>query len=169
MLKAIKPIEELRVLGQEHLQEIFEDGVQIVKFFGTYALFIDGFNWMNTNDIDLKDHSVILSFKGSVVFTGLGLGLAAKYALSVPEISRVVILENDTRVIQYVLPLIQPFDSFQKLEVVCADADTWSSEERFDCCFLDHHKAFIPEEIVSRFRAISSETVCWFDEVQKWL
>ena len=169
LLKATKPIEELRVLGQEHLQEFFEDGVQLVKFFGTYALFIDGFNWMNTNDIDLKDHSCILSFTGSVLITGLGLGLAAKYALSVPEISRIVVIENDPRVIQHVLPLIEPFNSSQKLEVICADADTWTSEERFDYCFLDHHKAAIPEEIISRFRAISTETICWFEEVQKWL
>lgn len=160
---------ERKRIGEEHLKEVCTHTVQIQKMFGSFSLFVDGFNWMNTNDIDLNDHSCIFEMHGRVLFTGLGLGLAAKFALSNPAIEEIVVVEKDRRIIETILPMLEPFDSSQRLLIICRDADSFQFYQDFDFAFLDHYKAEIPRKVKDYYCSKIPNVICWFEEVQKWL
>lgn len=165
----IPSITERKKIAEEHLVEMCSKGIEIKKIGDSYALFVDGFNWMNTNDIDLEDHSCIFLMHSKVLFTGLGLGVAVKFALSNPNITEIVVIEKDYRVIESILPLLLPYNSLQKLTIVAADADNYEIEGKFMFAFLDHHINVIPDEVIARYKLHVPNVICWFDEVQKWL
>ena len=152
------------------------DGISVRLRPGRFGviteLWIDGFCWMNTNPIDLLDHRSILDFKGSVIATGFGLGLAVVYALRNPNITRLTVVEKDERVIRHLWEgmVAQRVDHRIPVEVVHADADhlpAMFQEARFDCGFVDHAQMRPADAVVARYAAQCDRLVVWYDEVQK--
>lgn len=148
-------------------EEYEQDGLAI-KLNHTTELWIDGFNWMNTNEIDLLDHSCILTdFNGHVLLTGLGLGLGILYAEKNPKVHEITVIENDLRVISAVLPMLP--DIKKDLTVLVRDADEVDfSQYKFDCAFIDHAKKDPPIETIKKVEKICPHVRLWIEEWEKW-
>ena len=85
----------------------------------------------DVNDIieSLKD------FKGSVLLTGLGLGIAVNVLLDKAEVTDITVLEKEIDVIN----LVAPSFNNPKVKIIHADAFTWSPPKGkiYDCVWHD--------------------------------
>jgi len=143
-------------------------GLKITFARNVWCLNIEGFDWMCTNDIDFLDHACIDAFDGDVILTGLGLGLGVLYAACNPRIRSVDILEADQRVIDAVWPMLQETGLLSdRFSLIKCDADRFEASKRYDFAFLDHAKRNVPTSTLQYFESISSETLTWWDEMQK--
>ncbi len=156
--------------AEKHLECVSQEGVEIRFIDGAFCLFVDGFNWMNTNTIDVLDHKCILDFHGRVIFTGLGLGVCVAYAVLNPNITQVDVIENDPRIIALIQPLLERTFTFPEgyLNIIAADADTYC-DLNYDCAFLDHYPAAIPADVKEKYTQNIPRVVCWYDEALKLL
>lgn len=94
---------------------------------GQYTLLvhdIDGVVMSDTLDECEDLLPIIMAAKGTVLVTGLGLGVAADALLRKPEVSRVTVLEKNTRVIQLIGPHLMDLHG-DALEIIKGDAFTW--------------------------------------------
>ena len=153
--------------AEKHLSCLAQDGIEIRLIDNAYCLFVDGFNWMNTNSIDILDHKRILEFEGRVLCTGLGLGVCVAYAALNPNIAHVDVIENDPRIISIIKPMLEKAFPEFSFRIIQADADTFDAHG-YDCAFLDHYPAAIPDEIKQKYCTQIPEVVCWYDEALKW-
>lgn len=127
------------------------NGVSIRKFNSGFGLFaaaaghsgrwIDDL-WMCTDWQAIAELLCQIELaKGRVLVTGLGLGLVALLVANKPEVSEVIVLENDKNVLS--LFYTQGFD-LSKIKIIEADAMTYT-DDRFDTILLDHYN-YIGEE-----------------------
>jgi protein-L-isoaspartate O-methyltransferase len=158
-------------LIEAHLEAVELDGLEIKYPVDSWALFVDGFNWMNTNPIDVMDHSSILNMTGTLLLTGLGLGVGVVYALHNEAITAITVVEKDQRVVDAIVPLLraQYPEIDAKLTVVVADADTYALDRQYDYAFLDHHVKHIPDGVAARYHEHCRLVVTWWNEVQMWV
>lgn len=164
-------VQTWKPIVEEHLSLFEKDGVVIQHPFNSWALIVDGFNWMNTNPIDLVDHQTILEAEGDLVITGLGLGVGIVYALHNENVQWITVIERDQRVVDAMVPLLQAkYPNFDgKVQILLEDADDFNFPYNYDFAFLDHHKKEIPEPVIARYQEHCTRVVTWWDETQKWM
>lgn len=76
---------------------------------------------------------------GDVLICGLGLGMCILPLLENDNIRSITVIEKYEDVIDLVLPYIKPFDTHNKLTVICADCFDWepSPKTKYDTIFID--------------------------------
>lgn len=142
--------------------EIRQTGEQV------FSLFVDGFNWMNTNPIDLLDHSIIDTMSGNVILTGLGMGIGMLYADRNPNITSVCIVEKDTRVVYAVWDKVfSRLESPDKFVLVVADANTYVPAIQFDHAYIDHCAQETPQPVKDHYTSFCTHVHTWWEEVHK--
>jgi len=127
------------------------------------ALYVDGDCAMTTMPEDLLDHrSILEEAEGSVLLTGLGLGVGVSFALANQEVIKVTVVEKDGEVIDAIWPL---FKDEARAEVIHVDADTFEPDEAFDFAYLDHRVlGDVPQESKDYFRARIPVVKVWAEE-----
>ena len=106
------------------------------------ALKENGRIWMSLIPHEINTMKEIFArFKGQVLLYGLGLGYAAFEAARKKEVTRVVVIEKDRRVIDLFKKRLLPlFINKNKVEIIEGDAILYAhahKDEKYDICFAD--------------------------------
>ena len=99
---------------------------------------------------------------GDVILTGFGLGILPLWVASKPGVTSVTVLELSKEVVDlFLLHNTMP----EKITIVYADAKTYTTDEEYDCLFMDHfpdHKAWPVYKEVSQIANNIHHKVLWF-------
>ena len=117
------------------LRAMFSDPMHFIPA-GKYArLTVDGQLMMTDTLFERATaHPFLKRACGDVLITGLGIGMVLAPLGSWKKIKSVTVVENS----QDVIDLVEPYVSFSKLKVVCADAFDWHpGKRRFDVVWHD--------------------------------
>ncbi len=134
------------------------------RSYEAHELWIDELCWMTTNPEDLLDHAPIsLQGKGSVLLTGLGMGLGVRLASMNSNVTKITVVEQDIRVLNLMLPFLSDVAP-GLVTYVLEDAETFTSEERFDYAYLDHQFERVGQETVDRYRTFCDDITSWREE-----
>jgi hypothetical protein len=119
----------------ENLRAMFGGGRPIAA--GRYTrLMRGGYLVMSDTPAEMRDHYVpVLQAKGSVLITGLGLGMVAAAILRRDGVADVTVIEKSPDVIA----LVAPHMSDPRLTIIEADAYTWRPPKgkRYDVVWHD--------------------------------
>lgn len=89
---------------------------------------------------------------GNILCTGLGFGILPTWLASKPGVDKITVVEKSPEVINM---FIQANPYNPKINIICQDANDYSSEEHFDCIFLDHYETQPWEKTVNEAAEIS--------------
>lgn len=106
---------------------------------------------------------------GDVLLTGLGFGMLATWLAAKPEVISVKVVEFSQEVIDM---FTNANTVSKKITIELADAKTYSTNDKFDCIFLDHFPDHsdepIYEEVLTISKNIPNHNVLWFWSLEKW-
>lgn len=147
-----------------------DDNVEVQKHQGAFGdvfvLLIDGQCYMTTSPHDLLDHACLITeASGSVLLTGLGLGLGILLCDANSVVSSITVVENNPLVIKYIAPVIYQNTTRITPTVIAADANTWVPNQYFDFAYIDHHACDRMDS--ERYHQYCSRVVNWHDERTK--
>lgn len=101
-------------------------------------LIVDGCLMMSDTPMEKRTSSnFMLNAKGDVLICGLGIGLVIMPLLNNKEIKSITVIEKYQDVIDCVLPQIKPYDTEDKLNVICQDCFEFTTKEKYDTIFID--------------------------------
>lgn len=144
--------------------EIDTRGLVIKKELDRFALHVDGIQWMTSHNIDLLDHRPIQrAFSGDIILTGLGLGVGILMADLNPKVNTVTVVENDSRVIDAVMPMVLPKLSRVHVQLIETDADNLNTCQVFDFAYLDHAQQRVPDQTVKMYGEFCGSVWVWWD------
>lgn len=130
-----------------------------------YVLKIAGLCYMTTLPADILDHRSIYEIAhGSILLTGLGLGLGVLMANQNPHVDSIVVVENNHIVLETIVPMLEKNQLMKRVEFICADANEWEPGVRFDFAYIDHDYGRANSE---RYQKYASYVVNWYDERMK--
>lgn len=90
--------------------------------------------WMTDTPAEYADaEPFIYRACGSVLISGLGLGMVTKAVLAKPDVEYLTVLENHPGVITLVAPAYQD----PRLRIIETDCRTWKSDRRYDWAWHD--------------------------------
>lgn len=139
-------IDEVVVSKLEEMRSAFRGGIDRVRAGRYIRLIIDDELFMSDTDMErLSNYDFIRAAKGHVFVAGLGLGMIAHAILQKPEVTKVVIVENNSDLIEVVGPrLADP-----RLTIIEADAREWKPEKgvKFDVIYFDIWSKYGPEHL----------------------
>lgn len=119
---------------------------------GTYTrLVIDGRVFMSdTAHEKLSSLPLLDRAHGSILVSGLGIGMVLPPLLDNPLVDNVTVIENNTDVIK----LVGPYFKNDKLDIVRGDVWTWEPlyTERFDVIFHDIWPTIDPDNLIDMNR-----------------
>lgn len=105
---------------------------------------------------------------GDVLITGLGFGMLATWLAAKPEVTSVKVIEFSQEVIDLFTSSNPVAD---KITIELGDAKTYTTNDKFDCIFLDHFpdhsNQSIYEEVLSISKNIPHD-VLWFWSLEEW-
>jgi hypothetical protein len=117
---------ELRLFVMDAWEEAELNGVLLKKEADRFVMEVDGFTWMTSYDIDIADHMPIANeAKGSIILTGLGMGMGILLAECNKSVHQVTVLERDMRVVNLLYPMIRKKIKRVQLTVIVCDADAF--------------------------------------------
>jgi hypothetical protein len=106
---------------------------------------------------------------GDVLITGLGFGMIATWLAAKPEVTSVKVIEFSQEVID-LFTSSNPVP--EKITIELGDAKTYTTNDKFDCIFLDHFpdnsNKPIYEEVLTISKNIPNHDVLWFWSLEKW-
>ena len=106
---------------------------------------------------------------GDILITGLGFGMLATWLAAKPGVTSVKVIEFSQEVID-LFTSSNPIDD--KITIELGDAKTYTTNDKFDCIFLDHFPDHsdkpIYEEILEISKNIPNHNVLWFWSLEKW-
>lgn len=105
---------------------------------------------------------------GDVLITGLGFGMLATWLAAKPEVKSVKVIEFSQEVIDLFTSSNPATD---KITIELGDAKTYTTNDKFDCIFLDHFPDHSDEPIYEEVLSISKNIphdVLWFWSLEKW-
>lgn len=106
---------------------------------------------------------------GDVLITGLGFGMLATWLASKPEVASIKVIEFS----QEVIDLFTKFNPVsEKITIELGDAKSYTTNDKFDCIFLDHFPDHSSEpiynEVMSISKNIPNHDVLWFWSLERW-
>lgn len=106
---------------------------------------------------------------GDVLVTGLGFGMLATWLAAKPEVTSIKVIEFH----QEVIDLFTSTNTVdEKITIELGDAKSYSTNDKFDCVFLDHfpdHSSEpIYDEVLTISKNIPNHDVLWFWSLEKW-
>lgn len=106
---------------------------------------------------------------GDVLITGLGFGMLATWLASKPEVTSIKVIEFHQEVIDLFISTNTVDD---KITIELGDAKNYTTNDKFDCVFLDHfpdHSSEpIYQEVLTISKNIPNHNVLWFWSLEKW-
>ena len=106
---------------------------------------------------------------GDVLITGLGFGMLATWLAAKPEVTSVKVIEFSQEVIN-LFTGSNPVAN--KITIELGDAKSYTTNDKFDCIFLDHFPDHsdkpIYEEVLAISKNIPNHDVLWFWSLEKW-
>jgi len=105
---------------------------------------------------------------GDVLITGLGFGMLAAWLAAKPEVTSVRVIEFSQEVIDLFTSSNPVAD---KITIELGNAKTYTTNDKFDCIFLDHFPDHSDQPIYEEVLAISKNIphdVLWFWSLEKW-
>lgn len=106
---------------------------------------------------------------GDVLITGLGFGMLATWLAAKPEVTSVKVIEFSQEVIDLFTSSNPVAD---KITIELGNAKTYTTNDKFDCIFLDHFPDHsdqpIYEEVLAISKNIPNHDVLWFWSLEKW-
>ena len=132
---------------------------------------------MSDTPAEKRDHyGAVLSAKGRVLVSGLGLGVVAQAMLLKPEVQQVTVVEISGDVMALVLPTLQ--ERFgARLRVVQADTRTWKpglpKGTKYDYCWHDIWDTICGDNyedmklLRRRFGRWAAKQGCWAGDATK--
>lgn len=140
-----------------------------LEHINAFSIYVDGHSWMG---YAMEDHWQAKEFyfeiamaKGVCITTGLGLGVLQTNLCLKPEVSKVIVYERSSEVIDLFHKTIElnKFD-ISKLEIRQGDADNIEGEV-CDCLFPDHFDIEPQDHIINIVRGLSKSnqaSVVWY-------
>lgn len=126
-----------------------------------YILNIDDMCYMTTLPADIIDHrSIYEDAQGSVLLTGLGLGLGVVLSCKNPKVDCVTVVENSAIVLSCIEPMLSKILT-KPVRFIEFDANRWVPDMRFDFAYIDHAYQRADSE---RYIPYSDIVVNWYDE-----
>jgi hypothetical protein len=116
----------------------------------TPIMFIDGELWMSLSSMEIQ--SAFFGWwgmNGDVAMLGLGTGYTALKCSSNPDVDRVVVYEQDERMVEFFQHLHSNHPNYGKLEFVIGDARETFKDKSFDCVFADIYQTMLCDEVVT--------------------
>jgi hypothetical protein len=105
---------------------------------------------------------------GDVLITGLGFGILALWVADKPEVTSVTVIEYSQDVIDLFLA---SNELPSKVKIIKANADTYTTDEHYDCLLLDHFKDGDPRAFTyERVRTVSKNIphdLFWFWSIEQ--
>lgn len=122
------------------IEEYCKDGLEI-SFEDEYILKVDGVQWMTYNPYthDQGFNQVFSHYyiaEGHCICTGLGFGIRERWLLNKPEVTKITVIENEKRIIDY-HQKHNP-DLCEKIDIVHCNARDYVGE--CDTLLLDHYE-----------------------------
>lgn len=105
---------------------------------------------------------------GDVLITGLGFGMLATWLAAKPEVTSVKVIEFSQEVIDLFTSSNPVTD---KITIELGNAKIYTTNDKFDCIFLDHFPDHSDQPIYEEVLAISKNIphdVLWFWSLEKW-
>ena len=101
-------------------------------------LTVNGTLMMSNTPMEKRTSSnFVMNAQGDVLICGLGIGLVIMPLLENSEVKSITVVEKYQDVIDCVLPQIKPYDTENKLNVICQDCFEFTTKDKFDTIFLD--------------------------------
>ena len=142
---------------------------------GNYTkLGVGGVLMMSDTPAELRAHlPIVRNATGSVLITGLGLGIVVRACLAKPEVTDVTVIEKS----QNVIDLVGPHMPKRKLTVIQGDAFTWKppKDKRYDAVWHDIWPEIDPDNskemgtLCRRFARRAVWQDCWQRNLVKHL
>lgn len=142
---------------------------------GNYTkLGVGGVLMMSDTPAELIAHlSFVRKATGSVLITGLGLGIVVKACLAKPEVTDVTVVEHNQNVIDLIIPHLPK----RKLTVINGDAFTWKPPKgkRYNAVWHDIWATIDPDNskemgtLCRRFARRADWQDCWQRELVRYL
>ena len=143
------------IVKELSLKEI--DIIRDTRMPDTYRLFNKGVRQMVhdqfTNRQIKEFYSAYDMAYGDVLLTGFGFGILAQWLASKPEVKSVTVIELDQDIYDIFL-MNNTLDA--KINVIIADASTYTTDKHYDCLFLDHYEANINEWVFRDMRRLAA-------------
>ena len=131
------------------------DIIRDTRMPDTYRLFNKGVRQMVhdqfTNRQIKEFYSAYDMAYGDVLLTGFGFGILAQWLASKPEVKSITVVELDQDIYDIFL-MNNTLDA--KINVVIADASTYTTDKHYDCLFLDHYETNINEWVFRDMRRL---------------
>lgn len=128
----------------------FEDKVPLPR------LGINGHLWMSLTPMEIQSAALaIYRAKGVVATGGLGLGYFALRAAAKPEVSKVIVFENEPLVVEWFKRMFKDRPEMTKIEIVEGDVRKTFKGYTVDFVFMDVYPDMLPEAVIKdsrRFR-----------------
>ena len=129
---------------------------------------------MSDTQAEMADHiPAIKNCAGNVLVTGLGLGVITDALMLRWEVRSVTVIEKDPDVIKLVADHLVKLHhaSTKPLRILCADAFTWETDQKFDTAWHDIWPTLKPESLPEmrklRKRYPTVWTGCWSEPQAK--
>lgn len=106
---------------------------------GDYVrLYVNGQLMMSNTSMEKRTAmKFINAAEGDILIAGLGIGLVILPLLENEKITSITVVEKYQDVIDCIFPQIKPYDTTNKLTVVCEDCFDFTTDQRFDVIYLD--------------------------------
>jgi hypothetical protein len=129
------------------IKESSKNNVKVTKE-GNYWRLIGDVQFMQLHTkskVEIKElySSYDLAY-GDVLITGLGFGLLALWLSNKPQVKSVTVVEQSQDVIDLFLENNSLPD---KVKIIVADANTYTTDVHYDCLLLDHYKDGAEEKV----------------------
>lgn len=154
------------------LSETQVNSTEIKREEVSYALTVDGVEWMRFDDSYISREQLYTSYDlayGKVLLTGFGFGILADWIASKQNVTEVHVIEKYPDVIECFL---KNNNIPNKVKIIIADASEYKSDEVYDCIFIDHYEILplseVSKEIVKVSKNIPNYSIIWgwqFEEI----
>lgn len=147
------------------LKETIVNNTKISDHEKFYELKVNDIVWMQFDKTYIVREQLFSSYDlahGKVLLTGFGFGILADWIASKENVTEIHVIEKNADVIECFLKNnIMP----DKVKIIIADASQYTSNEVYDCIFIDHYEVLprqkIAEEVVKVSKNIPNHSIIW--------
>jgi len=112
-------------------------------------LYIDQELWMSLTFMEVESAYLPITLaEGKVCMLGLGLGYSILRAACKPEVTEIIVYENESRIIQMFKDLFSDREGFEKISFVEGDARETFKGVKCDVAFVDIYQTLLPDEVI---------------------
>lgn len=120
--------------------------------------FIDGGLWMSLTPMEVESNYLAWTCsEGIVGMGGLGIGYTILRAANKDEVTKVIVFEEDDRVVELFKSQYADRPEMSKIEFVMGDARETMKDYTFDFVYMDIYQTMLPDEAFSDVELFRSQ------------